>query len=564
MCGFTCVVTRKIPLNNDKGFIPKDTLEHRGPDATKEILHNNVRIRHWRLSIVDLTSHSDQPIENDNEIFVYNGELYDYKSIGLKYNIADEGDTRVVLDLIDSKGGLVELQESAGFYAFLRYLKNENIIHGSRDRVGKKSLFYYVDNDVAVFSSEERGILPFIPKMEVNSKVIGEYFLYKSRFYGQTFFKGVYEIPPGASFEFDINDWNLNISHDWNWYYKNDLANWYKKTNVKSFPVLFKEAVKRRIKCDVPVQIALSGGVDSTAMAAIAITNSSNISKGITIGFEQGLDESKRAKETASLLKLPHDVVTYKKNMFYDLLRDSVLYMSAPLDHPHALTYNLMCQNVKKNGKVLLTGEGADELFYGYEHYKCKENKSFAFREYLNNSDEHCFISSNGNSPFDNIRSNAKIEEFRKLSLSSSYASRDMELKTHLLSLLQRNDKMGMRSSIEIRSPFLDQSIISMSLSLKNSKCSGNKSEIEDIAFDLINDLPKFPIKNGFRVPFDEHYEFLIKDPKVKKLFNLGVSELKKNLGIELKIDTDISPRLGWSIINIGCFISIFKEVGNE
>ena len=560
MCGFTCVVTRKNSENNGEDFIPKDTLGHRGPDATKEILHNKVRIRHWRLSIVDLTSHSDQPIENDNEIFAYNGELYDYKSIGLKYGIVDEGDTRVVMGLLNSEEGINELQESAGFYAYLRYLKNENIIYGSRDRIGKKSLFYYVDDNVAIFSSEEKGILPFLPKIEVNSKTIGEYFLYKSRFYGQTFFKGVFEIPPGSVFEFNVTNWNLSFSHDWDWYYKNDLVNWYKKSNNKDFSTLFKEAVQRRIKCDVPVQIALSGGVDSTTIAAIAINNSPNISRGLTVGFEQGLDESKRAKVTAKLLKLPHDVVTYKKEMFYDLLRDSILYMSAPLDHPHALTYNLMCQNAKKNGKVLLTGEGADELFYGYEHYKHEERKSFAFREYLNDTDEYCFKGGNRNSPFDDIRVNARVEALRKHSLSSSYASRDMELKTHLLSLLQRNDKMGMRNSIEIRSPFLDPSIVSMSLSIRNVKHSNRKTEIENMAFDLIENLSKFPLKNGFRVPFNEHYEYIIRDPKVQILFDLGISELEKILNIKLKSDANITPRLGWSIINIGCFLSIFKR----
>ncbi len=177
MCGFTCIVTRNARNNYTKSFIHEDILAHRGPDATREVLHNNVRIRHWRLSVVDLTSHSNQPIENESEIFVYNGELYDYKSIGLRHNIKDDGDTRVVLELIKSKQGYKTLEESSGFYAFLRYLKIDNVIIGARDRIGKKSLFYYFDKNIAIFSSEEKGILPFLPNREINTKAVGEYLL---------------------------------------------------------------------------------------------------------------------------------------------------------------------------------------------------------------------------------------------------------------------------------------------------------------------------------------------------------------------------------------------------
>jgi hypothetical protein len=94
--------------------------------------------------------------------------------------------------------------------------------------------------------------------------------------------------------------------------------------------------------------------------------------------------------------------------------------------------------------------------------------------------------------------------------------------------------------------------------------CKNKKYEIEKIAFSLIDHLPEFKSKNGFRVPFDENYEYILSDPRVKRLFELGISEIDRVLGVKLKSSAKITPRLGWSIINIGCFFSIFNEAVNE
>ena len=180
MCGFVCVVNRSLSKNNEQLSINKKLLNHRGPDFSKQINYKNVSFRHWRLSIIDLTEYSNQPIINGDHIFLYNGELYDYKEVGSKYKIQEKGDTHTFFSILKRKNGLEVLQNQQGFFSFLLYDKSADTLAGARDRFGKKPLYYYVGKDVAIFSSEEKGILSFLRDIEINSDSIMEYFLYKT------------------------------------------------------------------------------------------------------------------------------------------------------------------------------------------------------------------------------------------------------------------------------------------------------------------------------------------------------------------------------------------------
>ena len=176
MCGFICVVNRSLSKNNEEISINKKLLNHRGPDFSKQINYKNVSFRHWRLSIIDLTEYSNQPIINRDDIFLYNGELYDYKEVGSKYKIQEKGDTHTFFSILKQKNGLAVLQNQQGFFSFLLYEKIANTLSGGRDRFGKKPLYYFIGQDVAIFSSEEKGIFPFLKNIEINSDSIMEYF----------------------------------------------------------------------------------------------------------------------------------------------------------------------------------------------------------------------------------------------------------------------------------------------------------------------------------------------------------------------------------------------------
>ncbi|MDH4199600.1 MAG: asparagine synthase-related protein [Spirochaetia bacterium] len=566
MCGFTCVIKRNEQHPFQKVVIPPDTLNHRGPDFTEEVIDGSIAIRHWRLSIVDLTSHSNQPIYDQDEIFVYNGELYDYASLGERFNINEKGDTRIFLNLLRQPSGYETIRSTPGFFAFLQYKKNTREVFGGRDCFGKKPLYYYIDSNIAVFSSEERGILPFIPSIRVNSVTLGHYLLYKNRFLGSTFFIGIRELAPGATFTFNMDSWTIKESDSWQSYYSTSLLDKLTEVNVKyattninpdEYRHQFELAVERRLNCDVPVQIALSGGVDSAALAVVATHSegANNIKQAVTVQFTEGLDESARAKLTADNLGLLHQIVTFDSSSMISQMRLAIKAHGGPLEHPHSLAYMQMCQAVRKSGKVLLTGEGADELFFGYSHYDEYKNESFAFREYLKPSDEACFISSAQGKPFDFIRAEGDLKSLRNLSTSSASVSRELEIKTHLVSLLQRNDRMSMANSVEIRAPFLDPNIVCLALRddpvilLKH-----RKGFVEKIVNDYIPTLPPFGKKNGFRVPFDENFDAIRKSSEGQELLTIGQDLLSNELGLAINPGSIISPRLGWIILNVGIF----------
>jgi asparagine synthase (glutamine-hydrolysing) len=548
--------------------IPEGLLRHRGPDHTAEAVFGNVAVRHWRLSIVDLSHHSDQPITDDVGFFVYNGELYDYAALGARFGFAEQGDTRTFLALLDKTGGYEAIHQASGFYAFLRYSQCEKTLIGGRDNLGKKPLLYYVDDSIAVFASEECAILPFLPKVEVDSQALGEYLLYKNRFFGNTYVRGVRELAPGASFSFDVGAWKLTESQRWDEYYASSLLADYcpaggasAEDSVEALEAAcrmqLQAAVARRLKCDVPTQIALSGGADSAAIAALAVhAGVGEVLRAVTVQFSEGLDETERARLVAGQLKLRHQAVPFDSAAMLAQIRNAVRAMTSPLDHPHALAYLRMCEEVRREGKVLLTGEGADELFFGYRHYESFGVESFAFREYLKPEDEALFSTSRHGAAFAAIRESAGFDALRKLALGSAVASRELEFKTHLLSLLRRNDNMSMAYSVEIRAPFLDPALRVLALAgPARTRLQRGKQFVRQIVHDHLPELPPFDAKNGFRIPFDENYAQLARSEEGGHWLHTARTALAGDLGLSLDPACAPSPRLGWSLLNIGCFL---------
>lgn len=570
MCGFVCVIRRRPHLSVGRTVIPEGLLQHRGPDHTAEVISGHVAIRHWRLSIVDLSHHSDQPIEDGEGIFVYNGELYDYAELGARFGVIEKGDTRTFLALLGKPGGYEAIRQASGFYSFLRYSRRENKLVGGRDHFGKKPLLYYVDPDIAVFASEERGMLPFLPRVVINRQALGEYLVYKSRFFGNTYIEGVRELAPGASFVFDIDGWTLTESERWDQYYESSLLDRYRPTTgaaplTSSIEVIeaackaqLEEAVRRRLKCDVPTQIALSGGADSAAITTLSMHSdlATNVLRAVTIEFRQGFDETKRARLVATSLGVPHHAVCFDGGTLLGQMRRAVRAMTAPLDHPHSLAYLRMCEEVRREGKVLLTGEGADELFFGYRHYENFSGESFAFREYLKPEDEALFLGRSERGAFAGIREKAGVVAIRAKATGSVIASRELELKTHLLSLLRRNDSMSMEHSVEIRAPFLDPALLKLALSGPAAAQIGRgKQFVRDIVYNRLPALPPFETKNGFRVPFDENYGRMITSEEGAHWLRLAITMLAEELGLLVDPAAELPPRLGWSLLNIGCFL---------
>ncbi len=565
MCGFVCVINRN---RNFPGAISKNVLNHRGPDHTSQITHGCVSMRHWRLSIVDLNERSNQPIDRLNNLFMYNGEIYDFKKISKYYfNKIYKSDTLFFLDML-LEGKRKELKNLSGFYSYVLLDKQKQVLEGGRDIWGKKPLYYYIDDKQAIFSSEEQGIISILNQnTKINKESLLNYIIYKNTFFGQSYFQNIREISPGGSFFFDIKNWKFSISLDWNHYYsipfKEMIDSSFVKLNNENdisldLITLLEESVKNRFKCDVPVQLALSGGVDSASIASIISFNPAlrkKLLRALTVKFDHEKDESVKALQISNKLNIKHYTIDFSNFDFLNILKRSISFYAAPLEHPHSLAYYVLCSEVSNQGKVLVTGEGADELLFGYNHYNMGFTDSFAFRPFLELSKYFSgdlnFISSLF----------IKQRALRVKALSSMHNSRDLEIKTHLLSLLRRNDRMSMANSVEIRAPFLDIKLAYNILNrLTYNNLNGSKIYLNNY---LKNKLPSFKSekeKIGFYVPFDKWFNLNKKNDDVKSIINRATSFISDEYKLKIFRTDEIDGRLGWVLCNIGVFLETFNS----
>lgn len=580
MCGFVCVVTR-TPLNDtlDVPRFDRNILSHRGPDSSGELVLENAYIRHWRLSIVDVSDNSSQPYGDGDSWLIYNGEIYNYEELGRPLSTPINSDTAVLYALCKRGIEHQHLKHARGFYSYLYVREKGLVLSGARDPFGKKPLFYYVNNatGIAVFASEEKAIVDCLKTSQINFASICTYLLYKNMFHGNTYFKNIRQLAPGASFHFDARDWSLSIEYDWDEYYQKTAAEVFSiepRENIRGVTKPhnldglvyeeLRESLALRMPREVSACVALSGGIDSSVMAYLAAKESLswNISQFVTVGFQDAAcDESPRAAEIAEALSITHKhaVVWFPEHELLAYLKLCVEYASAPLEHPHYLSYYLLCRHASRLSKVLITGEGADELFMGYEHYLVPGG-SFAFREYLLADDESSFADATPlERPFDFIRRDARIRALRERAVSSPMWSREYELKTHLLSLLERNDKMGMANSVEIRAPFLDKKILGLCLALSNSELvveGSPKDVLKRIFAKCFPDIKMQKKKIGFRVPFDKVFLEAGQKSGMRDYCEVAARALNKECGLRLNSMDSVTPRLGWSLLNIGVFLN--------
>lgn len=566
MCGYAFVSSRyKKTLKIDKNL-----LKHRGPDHTSEVDLNWSRTRHWRLSIQDLTPASDQPFFDNKNLLVYNGEIYDFRNLGEHlYSKSFKSDTQFLFHSL-KKNNFASIKNESGFYSFLFVDIIKKKFFGARDYFGKKPLYYYFDDNLLIVSSEDTTIKKIAyhygKKISVDKSSIAHYFKFKDLYFGKTFFNGVYELAPGSTLKFDFNRWNLVVGTSWKKYYS--TAPFYREKKMMSIVLdktkdtetEFKDnlinTIKKRFIADVPVQIALSGGIDSTLLTLSAKDNNNNFNRVITVSSNSKPSERKKSTYLSKKFLIEQFVINFDSINVLKSFKESICAQGGPLSHPHAFAINELCKEASKKGKVLITGEGADELMYGYEHYK-KKKSTFAFAKHLNPGD---FFYIN-KKEINNLDTIYKSKNFLK---NNNY--RDLDVKTHLLSLLRRNDRIAMYNSLEIRAAYLDFKLFKITSHLQaTGKIKRGKDLLVKIIKSKFTDYKVDHEKIGFYVPFDEWFKKKIKTDKtlnyiVKKALNF----LKVHLKWSLKNGVTIEGKLAWALLNIGLFLDLENKKTNE
>jgi asparagine synthase (glutamine-hydrolysing) len=376
MCG---IFGAKIKNKNDiqKARRARDTLIHRGPDGFGEYIDEQIYIGHRRLSILDLSANGAQPMTDRDVSIAANGEIYNF--LDLKTELQKEfafksnSDSEVILYGYKKWGidGLLERVE--GMYAFAIYDSKIGKLFLARDRIGIKPLYYYFDGDDFAFASELKGITAFIENLELDNTAIYDFLTYLYIPTPKSLYKNCFKLPPAHYLEFDIASKNTKLNCYWT------LST---KTTERSLDEakdellrLLQKSIKEQLISDVPIGFFLSGGIDSSAVASIASQVTSNIHT-YSIGFDvEEFSETKFAKIVADIIKSNHEeqILTFEKTK--ELFGEYTKWYDEPHADTSAFPTFLVSEFAKSSSTVVLTGDGGDELFGGYEIYKRFEKR---------------------------------------------------------------------------------------------------------------------------------------------------------------------------------------------
>ncbi len=359
----------------DKQLLRKmtDLLQHRGPDQFGYFSDKNVSLGHRRLSIIDLSADGKQPMDNENGTvwIVFNGEIYNYPEIkaGLEkrgHRFKSKTDTEVIVHAYEEFGeGCVNLFN--GCFAFAIYDSREKNLLLYRDRMGVKPLYYTQINEKLYFASEIKSLLE-VPGMErkVNLAALNYYLSFFANPLDETMFAGIKKIPPGHYLKFSRG--KAVLRKYWGLVMQPGLSD--ERIAKKDLYRLLDDSVRRRLMSDVPLGLYLSGGIDSGTVASLMSNHSDKI-KTFSVGFDLDAEkaELKRARITSEYFNTEHKEIIIGVDSIKSL-PDIVWHQDEPMGDPTSIPTYYLSREAKKKVTVVLTGEGADEQFSGYEQEK--------------------------------------------------------------------------------------------------------------------------------------------------------------------------------------------------
>lgn len=369
MCGIVGF-TNNIDNSNVVIGEMMDRIKHRGPDAEGKYVDGDIALGHRRLSIIDVSSQGDQPLFNEDGsvVLVFNGEIYNFQGIREKliaagHKFKTKTDSEVLVHGYEEYGAKL-LDMLRGMFSFVIWDKNKKELFGARDFFGIKPLYYAQMNGTFMFGSEIKSFLahPHFKK-ELNESVLESYLTFQYSPTNETFFKNVYKLPPAHYFTY--KDGKLKIERYWDVHFnpdeKPELDEW-----VNKISDTFHNSVEAHKIADVEVGSFLSSGVDSSYVAAIA-----DVDKTFTVGFgsDEKYNEIGWAKEFSKAIGKENNSKVISAEEYWGNLAKIQYHMDEPLADPAAVALYFVCNIASEKLKVVLSGEGADEIFGGYNVY---------------------------------------------------------------------------------------------------------------------------------------------------------------------------------------------------
>jgi asparagine synthase (glutamine-hydrolysing) len=375
MCGIAGMVSldrSAIPYAARGTQVMNDLLRHRGPDGTGSWRHASGRaaFTHRRLSIIDLQT-GDQPMtDRSGNWITYNGEIYNYvehrSELGGLETFQTTSDTEVILRSYE-RHGVDCVAHLRGMFAFALWDERRQSLFCARDRFGIKPFYYAVVDGVLLFASEAKALLPFLPAIETDVSGLRDYLTFQFCLDGKTLFKGVRELPPAHALE--VRDGQVRVWRYWDVHYRPDFdhtATYFSDRTT----ALLEESVELHLRSDVPLGAYISGGLDSSIVAVLA----SRLDKQL-IGFNgkfvegDAYDESRYARDVADQCGFPLEEASIMPDDFIENIERVIYHLDYPVAGPGSFPQYVVSALAKRHRKVVLGGQGGDEIFGGYARY---------------------------------------------------------------------------------------------------------------------------------------------------------------------------------------------------
>lgn len=543
MCGIIGEVNRDRIVNIKLFEKMRDTLAHRGPDAAGiQILENGkTALGHRRLSIIDLSDSGKQPMTNeDGTIWItFNGEIYNYLEIrkiliDRGHKFLSNSDTEVIIHGYE-EWGIDIVNKLKGMFAFGLWDSNEKNLYLVRDRFGMKPLYYYMHNDRLLFASEIKAIIEdrSVPRA-IDFDAAKDFLVYRYIPSPKSIWKGIRKISPASYLKFSMATSDISIHEYWKLEpSENGIS---EKEAVDKVNELMYNSVREHLVSDVPVGLFLSGGLDSSGLAYYAKQLNYSLDS-YSIGFKDWhLSEHEYAKTIADHLKLNHHEIILD-NTSIDLTEKLTYFFDEPFAASSMIPGYMISEIASKQLKVVLAGDGGDELFGGYgwyykshQNYEHERKKFFKniFNSFRSNDRKMEFFQKFNNWGLENKSAILKIfnqeilnelqrddfwffSKFNSPSLSIVKNAQFIDTHTFLPEACNtRADRCGMANSIEVRVPFQDHKLFEYVMSLKESVYFDQKPKKKLLYNNICQHLPRKVLdknKKGFSSPLSRYLD---------------------------------------------------------
>lgn len=541
MCGIVGFIDKN---ENKKEIITKMSkrIEHRGPDGEGFFIDGDVAFAHRRLSIIDLQS-GNQPMFNEDEtiVVIFNGEIYNYlelkEELKEKHTFKTQSDTEVLVHGYEEWGSELP-KHLRGMFAFAIYDKKDNSLFLARDNFGIKPLYYANMNNTFMFASEIKAFLEH-PSFEkkLNEEILPSYLSFSFTPTNETFFKGVYRIDAGCTLTYKDGEIKLNK------YFKKEFKEIEQDYSevVESISKIMEDSVHKHLLSDVEVGSFLSSGIDSSYLVALAKPD-----KTYTVGYDiPKYNEIEYAKDLTNKLNINNTSKVINKEEYMKVIPKIMYHLDEPASDPAAVALYFVAELASHDVKVVLSGEGADEFFGGYNTYrqtvemKWYNKIPFVIRHMISSI---CKLLPEVRGINFLVRRGEKLEDSyigvnrvfgdkeTKKVLKNKYnlTTKDVTKETYLeykdekdiikmqaididfwlmKDILLKADRMTMASSLEGRVPFIDKEVfkVASSLPLKYKVTKENtKVALRDAAKKVIPTEAYKKKKLGFPVPVRE------------------------------------------------------------